>query len=119
MGRIVWALLLLSAVAGCATNVDVADTLFIQPGKYDFLRCQDLAPRAAGRAVRERELLSLMERANQDAAGPVINAMVYAADLEQVRAEQRLLQKTMREKNCDPPAPQAPPSQPSPPARGR
>jgi hypothetical protein len=116
MGRIVWALLLLSAVAGCATNVDVADTLFVQPGKYDLLRCQDLAPRAAGRAIRERELLSLMERANQDAAGPLVNAMVYAADLEQVRAEQRLIQKTMREKNCDAPAPA---SQPNAPARGR
>jgi hypothetical protein len=109
-------LLLVPAVAGCATNVDVADTLFVQPGKFDLLRCQDLASRASSVAARERELMSLMERANQDAAGPLVNAMVYAADLEQVRADQRLIQRTMREKNCD--APASPPPPPSrPPAR--
>jgi len=104
MGRILWALLLGPTLAGCTTNVDVADTLFVQPGKFDLLRCQDLMPRATGLASRERELMSLMERANQDAAGPLVNAMVYAADLEQVRADQRLIQKTIREKNCDAPA---------------
>jgi hypothetical protein len=113
MGRIIWTLLLLPAVAGCAANVDVADRLFVQPGKFDLLRCQDLLPRASGIAARERELMSLMDRANQDAAGPLVNAMVYAAELEQVRADQRLIQKTIREKNCEAPANPPPPSPPA------
>jgi hypothetical protein len=105
MLRMVSTLLLFAALCGCAANVEVADTLFVQPGKYNFLRCQDIAQRSSGAAARERELSSLMERASQSAAGPVVNAMVYAADLEQVRADQRLLARTAREKNCDAPSP--------------
>lgn len=115
MRGIVWALLLTPAVTGCAANVEVANALFVQPGKYNFLRCQDLAQRSAGFAARERELNSLMERANQSAAGPLVNVMVYAAELEQVRADQRLLIRTAQEKNCDlptMPAPSQPPASP-------
>jgi hypothetical protein len=106
MPRMVSTLLLIAALGGCTANVDVADTLFVQPGKYRFLRCQDIAQRSNTLAARERELTSLMERASQSAAGPVVNAMVYAADLEQVRADQRLLSRTAQEKNCDAPNPQ-------------
>jgi hypothetical protein len=125
MRQMVWALFLMPAVAGCANNVQMADTLFVQPGKYNFLRCQDIANRQAGFAARERELIGLMERANQSAAGPVINIMVYEADLEQARADQRLLARTAQEKNCSQPAPAAaapapPPASPAgPPAKRR
>jgi hypothetical protein len=118
-------MVLLGALGACAANVEVADTLFVQPGKFHFLRCQDIAQRSAGLAARERELSSLMERASQSAAGPIINATVYAADLEQVRADQRLLWRTAQEKNCEalkasgaPDAP-APAPAPAPPAPAR
>ena len=43
-----------------------------------------------------------MERANQDAAmDAVINFAVYRSDLEQVRAQLDLLNRTAREKGCD------------------
>jgi hypothetical protein len=105
MPRTALTFLLIAGLCGCAANVEVADTLFVQPGKYNFLRCQDIAQRSTDLATRERELSSLMERASQSAAGPVVNAMVYAADLEQVRADQRLLARTAREKNCNAPSP--------------
>jgi hypothetical protein len=50
---------------------------------------------------REKELVGLMERANQGTAGPVVNAMVYSADLRQVRADLEEVHATMREKGCD------------------
>ena len=52
-------------------------------------------------AKRERELTSLIDRANQSSAGPVISAMVYGPELQQVRADARQLQETANEKNCD------------------
>ena len=115
MPRLVPTLLLIATVGGCTANVEVADTLFVQPGKYNFLRCQDIAQRSTDLAARERELTSLMERASQSAAGPVVNAMVYAADLEQVRADQRLLWRTSQEKNCHASPPQAQPGPAAPP----
>jgi hypothetical protein len=74
---------------------------WVQPGKYDFLKCPDLAKRSMEDSARERELVSLMDRANQEAAGPLVNLMVYRSDLEQVRADLALLQQTAREKGCD------------------
>lgn len=97
------------ALAGCAGGVDsVSSTSFwVQPGKYDFLKCPDLAKQSMAESTREKELVSLMERANQSSAGPVVNFMVYDADLKQVRANLALLQKTSREKGCDSLAPTA------------
>jgi len=73
----------------------------VQPGKYQFLKCPDLAQRSVAGSNREKELVGLMERANQGTAGPVVNAMVYSADLQQVRADLQELHATMREKGCD------------------
>jgi hypothetical protein len=91
------------ALAGCAGGLDSIHTgnFFVQPGKYQFLKCPDLAQRSVAGSNREKELVGLMERANQDAAGPVVNAMVYSADLRQVRADLAELHATMREKGCE------------------
>jgi hypothetical protein len=74
---------------------------WIQPGKYEFLKCPDIASRWISDSNQEKQLLSLMERADQEAVGPLINLTVYRADLEQVRADMALLQRTAREKGCD------------------
>src|ERR1700719_1416236 len=70
--------------------------VWVQPGKYEFLKCPDLAQRSMADSNREKELVSLMERANQETAGPLVNAMVYSADLHQVRADLELLAQTSR-----------------------
>jgi hypothetical protein len=89
------------ALAGCATVERVNGNFFVQPGKYQFLKCPDLASRSVTASNREKELMSLMERANQDIAGPLINLTVYSADLQQTRADLEELQRTSHEKGCD------------------
>jgi hypothetical protein len=89
------------ALAGCASERIYSTNFWVQPGKYDFLKCPDLAKVSMTDSTREKELVSLIERANQDAVGPVISLMVYRSDLEQVRADLVLLQQTMRDKGCD------------------
>lgn len=90
----------LFGTAACSTSIQ-EQSLFVAPGKYDFLTCKDIAQREVSATLREKELNSLMDRANQDAAGPLVNALVYSGDLAQVRAEQRLLRRTAIEKKCD------------------
>ena len=92
-----------TALAGCAGGLDNVHTgnIWVQPGKYEFLKCPDIAQRSMADSAREKQLVSLMERANQETAGPLVNAMVYSADLHQVRADLELLQQTAREKGCD------------------
>ncbi len=92
------------ALGACSsTSLDKVYTggFWVEPGKYQFLKCPDLAARSLGDSAREKDLMSLMERANQEAVGPFVNLMVYQSDLEQVRADQALIQQTAREKGCD------------------
>lgn len=101
------------ALAGCAHGLEevYSTNFWVEPGKYDFLKCPDLAKQSAAASAREKELAGLMERANQSAAGPVVNLMVYDADLKQTRAQLALLERTAREKGCANPVPEAKGSQ--------
>ena len=94
-------ILLTGALAACAGTLDDAGGLYMTPGKFDLLKCPDLANRSTVASSREKQLISLMDRANQDTAGPVVNALVYSNDLNTVRAELALLRKTAAEKHCD------------------
>ncbi len=111
------------ALAGCTHGFeDVFSTdLWVEPGKYDFLKCPDLARLSVATSTREKELVSLMDRANQSGAGPVVNLMVYEADLKQVRAQLALLERTAREKGCQNLVPdaKATPTPPPTPKAGR
>jgi hypothetical protein len=99
--RICSAFLVASLAAACSTTFEDSGSLYVSPGKYDFLKCPDLAKRSMEASAREKELTSLMDRANQDTAGPLVNALIYSTDLNTVRAELALLRKTAAEKNCD------------------
>jgi hypothetical protein len=89
------------ALGACSTDALHTGGFWVQPGKYDFLKCPDLARLTLNGSVREKELMSLMERADKEAAGPLVNLVVYRSDLEQVRADLALLQETARQKGCD------------------
>jgi hypothetical protein len=88
------------ALAGCSTSLEDVGSLYVAPGKFDFLECPDLAKRSVAASQREQELTSLMDRANQGTGGPVVNALVYSEELKTVRAELMLLHKTANEKKC-------------------
>ena len=89
------------ALGACSTTGVNTGGFWVQPGKYDFLKCPDLVRLTISSSAREKELVSLMERADQEAAGTLVNLMVYRTDLEQVRADLALLQDTARRKGCD------------------
>jgi hypothetical protein len=89
------------ALAGCSTVVDTVGETFIQPGKYNFLRCQEIAQQITGMEARSKELHELTDRANASAGGPAVNMLVYGPDLREVDASLRLLRKTSGEKRCD------------------
>jgi hypothetical protein len=120
------AFLLAGSLAACSTAMEDVGGLYVAPGKFDLLKCPDLARRSMQASAREKELTSLMDRANQDTAGPLVNALVYSTDLNTVRAELAMLRKTAAEKNCDnlvtetpDPNPPAKPTNPKPVMSGR
>jgi hypothetical protein len=102
--------------------MDTVGDPFVQPGKYDFLRCQEIAGQLAGMEARSKELHELMDKANAGFGGSAVSMFVYAPDLREVDAALSLLHKTSGEKRCDdgkeagtakpspPPAPAATPA---------
>jgi hypothetical protein len=102
----------LAALGGCAggtggtggtgglQNVYSTD-FWVEPGKFEFLKCPDLARQSISLSDNEKRLMSLMERANQDAGGALVNFGVYDVQLKQTRANLELVQRTAREKGCD------------------
>lgn len=117
--RVILLLLILSPpLMGCAQNLDLG-ILYAAPGKYDYLRCEDLPGRLANALKREKELTDLMTRANQEAGGAVVNVVAYSADLAQVRADMKILRQAAVDKKCGDiePAPAAAQPPPATPAR--
>ena len=91
------------ALGACSIALDNTSGVFsTTPGKYDFLDCPGIQGRIRGSTAREQELINLMERAKQDAFGPVVNTLVYQDELNQVRADQHTLMKAADEKRCTP-----------------
>ena len=88
-----------AALAGCSNG---AGSLLIDPGRYSAYHCNDLAARWKELVKREKELRDLMDRADQGGGGAVIGSLAYRTDYESVRSEEKLLQRTAAEKNCNP-----------------
>ena len=87
------------AVAGCGASGDPG-AIFIDPGRYDAYRCNDLTARWKVLTDRERELRGLMDRANEANGGAVVSSLAYRTDYESVRSEERLLLRVAADKNC-------------------
>lgn len=91
------------ACCGCSMALDENSGVFAAtPGKYDYLDCRGIQQRAEAASVREGELTQLMQRANQDPVGPMINVLVYRDELNMVRSNRQALQKASDEKRCLP-----------------
>jgi len=91
--------LAVAALAGCSNG---AGTILIDPGRYSAYHCNDLATRSKVLVAREKELRGLMDRADQGGGGgAVIGSLAYQTDYESVLSEERLLQRTAAEKNCN------------------
>ena len=87
-------------LAGCALSEDPGQ-LGIDPSRYEFYHCNDLATQLKSLQARENELRSLMAKASEGGGGTVIGALAYRADYEAVLSEQKMLQRTAAEKKCE------------------
>jgi hypothetical protein len=87
------------ALAGCALN-EGPGQLAVDPGRYEFYHCADLATRLTVLQARENELRTLMAKAGESGGGVLVGTLAYRADYEAVLSEEKLLQRTAAEKKC-------------------
>jgi hypothetical protein len=76
-------------------------TVVVDPGKYEFYNCEQLAGQRTYWTNRELELKLLMDKAEQGAGGPVVNVIAYQTDYVTAREEVKVIDTTARAKNCD------------------
>ena len=96
-----WApILIAAALGGCSTVQQTVGDPFVEPGKYQFLRCEDISKALVTNQNREQELLALMDRAHGGTGGSAVNMFVYEPDLQGVQADLRMLRQVAGEKRC-------------------
>jgi hypothetical protein len=87
-------------LGGCAAVNGYLGDQNIQPGKFQYLRCNDIAERLKSNENRRIELHALMERAATGTGGTLVNLSVYRPELDQVDAERNMLRRAAGEKKC-------------------
>jgi hypothetical protein len=88
-------------LAACSTGSETSFSIFVDPAKYEYYTCPQLAADLKGLLVRRQELKSLMDRADQSAGGAAVGFLAYKADYVSAGEELELLQSTVRSKKCD------------------
>jgi hypothetical protein len=86
--------------AACAPAAMGPVTMFADPGKYEFFSCEQLGTQRKQWVERELELRLLMDKADQGAAGPVVNVVAYQADYVAAREELKVIDATWTAKRC-------------------
>jgi hypothetical protein len=111
------AMLVATALGGCAATMNAIGDPVMAPGKFQFLGCDDIAKRWTAAQSREQELRVLMDRADRGVGGSTVNVLVYGPDLQTVQSELRQLRVTAGEKRCSEEALKAAPKADIPPRR--
>jgi hypothetical protein len=108
--RAMTAFVLAGFAAGCAG--DPVEQLFVQPGRFDYLSCQDLVTAQRDSAKREQELKILIGRAEQESVGVLLAIASYRGELVRVQGEQKMQAEVIQRKKCPPDTAPRPPEAP-------
>jgi hypothetical protein len=92
-------LVLCLVLAGCSHGGE-GMLFLIDPGKYQYHSCEQLATTTKGVAARQQELATLIERAEQGTAGAIVGTIAYKSEYTAVGQDLKLLEATARTKNC-------------------
>jgi hypothetical protein len=87
-------------LAACAPAAMGPVTMFADPGKYEFFSCEQLGMQRKQWAERELELKLLMDKADQSAAGAIVNVVAYQTDYTAAREELKVIDATWNAKKC-------------------
>ena len=99
-GALITIPLCLAALTIGSCGSDGAGAIWVDPGKFTFYHCDDLARRWEQLITRENDLRNLIDKANESSTGAVIGSIAYRSDYEAVLSQEKLLQRTAAEKKC-------------------
>ena len=88
-------------LAGCSSSPDTSFSLFVDPGKYQYHNCVQIAGEMKNWTRKRQELKSLMDRADQSAGGAAVGLIAYRGEYVAAGEELEQLQSAARSKKCD------------------
>jgi hypothetical protein len=92
--------ILAASLGGCTSVQSYLGDPYVEPAKFQYLRCKDIGARILEAENRRVQLQALMDRAANGTGGSAVNLLVYRPEFEQVDAQLRLLRQTAGEKRC-------------------
>lgn len=98
LSRLALALGATAMLAGCA-GVGMSEPL-VDPARFDFHDCAQLASALAGAKASEAKFRDLMEKGARDPGGGMVVELAYRPQLTQAVSQRRLIERKQVEKNC-------------------
>jgi hypothetical protein len=87
-------------LCGCSPAAMGPTTFLVDPGKYDYHNCDQLAEQRKIAAERELELKLLIDKAERAAGGTAVSVIAYQGDYLMAREELKVIDATARAKGC-------------------
>jgi len=99
------ALIFSALLAGCASEISnpLMGGAFVDPGKYEFYSCDQIAANRTRVAANLEKLKLLMDKAEKGAGGAVVSLIAYKGDYLAAQDELKVIDATARDKKCKTP----------------
>ncbi|HXZ46054.1 MAG TPA: twin-arginine translocation pathway signal [Pseudolabrys sp.] len=87
-------------LCGCAASDDTAARFLVAPDQFVLYNCPQLAEAGKSNATRQRELETLMAKADTDSTGRFVSGLSYRPEYLQLRGQMTELRKEAANKHC-------------------
>ena len=89
-------------LAACASEISnpLMGGAFVDPGKYEFHSCEQIAANRKKVEARVQELKLLMDKAEKGAGGAVVSVIAYKGEYVAANDELKVIDATARDKKC-------------------
>jgi hypothetical protein len=98
--RAAGALALAMLAASCAA--DMAGYTIVTQDKYDFMECKEIVANRAGLVAREKQLGTLIEKAESSPGGIIVSAAAYRSEMLSTQTMLHIANKAAQQKGCEP-----------------
>src|SRR5262249_6435867 len=89
-------------LAACASEISnpVMGGFFVDPGKYEFYSCEQIAANRKRVETRVQELRLVMDKAEKGTGGAVVSVIAYKGEYAAAQDELKVIDATARDKKC-------------------
>ena len=92
-------------LAACASEISnpLMGGAFVDPGKYEFYSCEQIAANRKRVEDQVEKLKLLMDKAEQGVGGAVVSVIAYRVEYTAAQDELKVIDATARDKKCKTP----------------